>query len=134
MGDRANVVVLESDEQRQGKTAVFLYTHWTGSNLPAVLKRAIDRAPDRWGDASYLARNIFSEMTRGSEEDTTGYAIGLALIDNQHPLLVVDVPGQQVIEYDEDEYIESGFANLPKKGRAFAKYSGKWGRTRRTAP
>lgn len=126
MGDRANVVVIADDEEREGKTAVFLYTHWNGTELPATLKLALEFGRERWNDSQYLARIIFNRMTRGREDEETGFGISTLLGDNGHPLLVVDVPNQLVIEYSEDEYNEHGFAKLPKRGASFEKYNGKW--------
>lgn len=90
MGDRANIVIDAGDGD-----CVFLYAHWSGSNLPFDLQAALQKRW-RWDDASYLARIIFCQMVKGHEDDETGFGISAQLGDNEHPLLVVDVPGQAV--------------------------------------
>lgn len=70
MGDRRNVIV----KDRSGGVGVALYTHWGGTELPAVLRKALARK-QRWTDGAYLARIIFSEMIRGDLDGETGYGI-----------------------------------------------------------
>lgn len=72
MGDRGNIVVTEEDG---GK--IYLYSHWTGSDLPGIVARALDRGRDRWGDEPYLTRILFSQMLMEGHglEDTTGFGI-----------------------------------------------------------
>lgn len=84
MGDRANVVLKD-----QGQ-AIYLYTHWTGTELPETLRQALIKGESRWGDTSYLGRVIFSTMTRGYEDQVTGFGIGVGPDDNSYPYLVVD--------------------------------------------
>lgn len=90
MGDRANVKVVD------GGQCVYLYTHWGGTDLPETLRRALVRGESRWDDAAYLARIIFSEMTRGSEEELTGYGISPTVPDGGDRILEVDVDDQVV--------------------------------------
>ena len=85
MGDRANVMVKGSQDSR-----VYLYTHWGGEELPIALRDALRRGRSRWGDDSYLARIIFCEMVKGKEAESTGFGISAYLVDNEHPILVVD--------------------------------------------
>lgn len=90
MGDRANVVI----DEEQGGT-IYLYTHWGGSELPATLQTALKKRW-RWDDEPYLARLIFQEMTRGSENNETGFGISTTPQDNEHPYLRVSVKAQTV--------------------------------------
>jgi len=83
MGDRANIKVT-------GAGDVYLYTHWNGEELPQILKQALIRGRDRWGDPSYLARIIFCEMVNGQEKDTTGYGISGECGDGGDRILTVD--------------------------------------------
>ncbi|NTF16889.1 hypothetical protein G6L37_00420 [Agrobacterium rubi] len=69
MGDRANIQI------REGSNSVYLYTHWHGSETPAMLHRALHRGRERWTHPDYLARIIFCEMVRGNEMDLTGFGI-----------------------------------------------------------
>ena len=64
MGDRRNVVV-----EFENGTSVALYTHWTGSDLPQTLAKALDRGRSRWDDPAYLTRIIFSEMIAAEAGD-----------------------------------------------------------------
>lgn len=126
MGDRANIVVYEAQKDASPHEAVFLYTHWSGYELPEVLKAGLARATDRWDDAPYLARVLFQAMI-GTDTGTTGYGISTRIGDNSYPLLVVDIARKVVVEYPESVYEEHGFANLGSyRGSAFATYSGKW--------
>jgi hypothetical protein len=124
MGDRANIIVTEDC-----KTGVVLYTHWRGSELPEILKTALDKKW-RWTDTSYLTRIIFCEMVKGDEASETGFGISTQLGDNGHPYLVVDTERQVVVEVDAD-YGESGLKQVLKQakilpGVPFAKYRGVW--------
>ena len=99
MGDRANVRILQSSGQtrRAGDQpqAVFLYTHWGGSELAYVLQEALKRK-ERWDDEVYLARIIFAEMTKGQEKTETGYGIATSICDNEHQILTVDCKAQYI--------------------------------------
>lgn len=90
MGDRANVVIKDSDSQ------VCLYTHWSGSDLPEILKAALIRGKSRWNDRAYLARIIFCEMVRGSEMELTGYGISQNIGDGGDNVIYVDIDAQTV--------------------------------------
>lgn len=85
MGDRGNIVV--SDGQNP---PVFLYSHWTGSDLPKILQQALKRGKGRWGDAPYLTRIIFSEMIKDDVLAETGYGISTSITDNENNILLVD--------------------------------------------
>lgn len=91
MGDRANVVI------REGKEEVWLYTHWAGSILPAIVRKALGRN-ERWDDAAYLTRIVFQEMI-GNDRGATGYGIWTGPCDNEHDILVLNVPKSQVEIY-----------------------------------
>lgn len=71
MGDRGNIVIEEVD----GTPTLYLYTHWTGSDLPTTVANALNRGYERWGDDPYLNRVLFCEMVRGCEEEITGFGI-----------------------------------------------------------
>lgn len=92
MGDRGNIVVSDGEAG-----AVVLYTHWDGSRIEHIARAALARG-QRWDDAPYLTRIIFCEMVKGAEAQESGYGISVwpHLPDNQHPVLVIDVPGQRV--------------------------------------
>lgn len=69
MGDRGNIIVKDRE------STVYLYTHWTGSDLPETIREALKRGKDRWNDGSYLARILFCEMVKGEEMENTGFGI-----------------------------------------------------------
>lgn len=70
MGDRGNIII-----EKENGPALFLYTHWTGSELPEILKAALTRGEPRWTDSAYLARIIFSEMIKDNVLEETGFGI-----------------------------------------------------------
>jgi hypothetical protein len=91
MGDRGNVYVMD------GEVGVYLYSHWTGSELPGIVATALasPAGRNRWTDGQYLARIIFDHMT-GGERRETGFGISARLGDNEHPIIVVDPQHQRV--------------------------------------
>ncbi len=93
MGDRANVVV-----DVDGQAPIYLYTHWSGSELPAILQSALARGV-RWNDEAYLTRVIFCEMIKGSERDETGFGISTSAPDNSYAYLRVS-PDHQTVTVD----------------------------------
>jgi len=113
MGDRANVAI----ELFPNGERIYFYTHWNGTDLPEVVRKALARR-QRWDDPSYLARIIFSEMIDGNVKSETGFGISTqAAADAQHPVLVVNVPTQEVSvfadkrqTYTFSEFVELGHA------------------------
>lgn len=94
MGDRANVYVHEDTEP-----GVYLYTHWDGSDLPAIVARALGCGRRRWNDTPYLTRIIFSEMLKGDSDGlngSTGYGISAEVQDGDDRIVDVDVTSQKV--------------------------------------
>lgn len=91
MGDRANVKVVET-----GGGEIYLYTHWSGTELPEILAEALNRGRGRWTDETYLARIIFSEMVKDDIEGETGFGISTYRTDYEYDDLVVDVNTQTV--------------------------------------
>jgi hypothetical protein len=90
MGDCGNIVVQEDKDHR-----VYLYTHWSGSEMPETLRSALVRGKERWSDPQYLARIIFCEMVH-SDNGLTGFGITSRVHDNSHPLVVVDCEKQEI--------------------------------------
>lgn len=129
MGDRGNVVVIDGGTDLTSKTAVFLYSHWSGSELPEILQSALqsDAGKKRATDAPYLARIIFDAMIGGDQGQETGFGIWTSITDNEHPLLIVDTRREIVVEYPESVYDQVGFAQLDTfVGKPFATYDGRW--------
>lgn len=99
MGDRANCVVKQNSYADNGE--VFLYTHWSGYELPAIVQSAL-RKRWRWDDESYLTRIIFNEMTKGHESTETGFGISTVVGDNSYDYIVVD-PKNQEVRFEDDD-------------------------------
>jgi len=83
MGDRANIKMIDDNG------AIFLYSHWGGSELPSILHTALSKKW-RWDDSAYLTRIIFCEMVKGQEDQETGFGISTHIPDNGHLIIVVD--------------------------------------------
>lgn len=90
MGDRGNIVVID------GKSKVYLYTHWSRYRLQDDLADALNRGPDRWDDGQYLARIIFDSMTDGHQGEIGGFGISSVIADGDETF-IVDVDNQRVI-------------------------------------
>lgn len=90
MGDRGNIVIKEA-----GGGTIYLYTHWTGSELPGILAEALARGTDRWHDDPYLARIIFCEMVKSDINGTTGFGISATMGDGGTDIYV-DVGDKRV--------------------------------------
>lgn len=98
MGDRANIKVLNQwrGEGEETVAAVWLYTHWNGTELATTLQDAL-KEEERWGDGSYLTRIIFCKMIEGSDPgETTGFGISAEMGDGGHKILEVDPVTQTV--------------------------------------
>jgi hypothetical protein len=85
MGDRGNIVMGTPE-----KPELYLYTHWSGTELPKTLQSALRRGKQRWDDPAYLARIIFCEMIKGDDEGITGFGISATLGDGSRQMLFVD--------------------------------------------
>lgn len=110
MGDRANIVVKQGDEQ------VCLYSHWGGSGLDGVLARALKRGKSRWDDFQYLTRIIFCEMIDKEEwRELTGYGISQNVHDGDDKVIVVNVGTGTVIDIDGDSLSLEAFVAMHDK-------------------
>lgn len=97
MGDRGNIAVIQSEGDQ-----VWLYSHWGGTELPERLQTGLKAGKGRWNDESYLTKIIFRDAVRDWSGDT-GYGISCRMQDNEHTILVVDIPGKQVFLISENE-------------------------------
>lgn len=96
MGDRGNICIKDRANR------IYLYTHWRGSRLPAIVRESLTRGQDRWTDGTYIARILFCDLIKNQERETTGFGISTEICDNEHPILVVDCDTQEVYTEDED--------------------------------
>lgn len=97
----------EEAETRELYRGVYLYTHYKGPDLKSIVARALYRAPELWGNHSYLGRVIFCEMIWHGNSDpdefisafiaTKGYSISVkrpSEVDRN--VIVVDDQNQRV--------------------------------------
>jgi hypothetical protein len=111
MGDRANVVIRDSYRPNNNpREAVFLYSHWGGTDLPEIVREALAEARNRWNDESYLARMIFDRMIGDEQGDETGFGISTRLTDNEYDLIVLH--GGRLYQLTEKAYVQTGFELL----------------------
>ena len=111
MGDRANIVIRDNwNGDLHDQEAVFLYSHWGGTELPEVLRQGLIAGRGRWDDATYLARIIFDTMIGGGQGEETGYGISTRLGDNGYDLLVLS--DERVYVLKQSDYERRGFAVL----------------------
>ena len=87
MGNRGQVLI--KDE------SIYLYTHWQGSNLINIVREALSRK-QCWDDPEYLARIVFSTMTKGYEDEETGFGIGNKQHGDINFLIELDCATQQI--------------------------------------
>lgn len=97
MGDRGNIIV----KQWNGHAPVWLYAHDLGSELAAILRRALNRRR-RWNDGPYLTRIILCEMLAEYGEARaldaeSGVGVSTWECDNEHDYLLVD-PAAKTVE------------------------------------
>ena len=94
MGDRSNIVVVQPDESR-----IFLYGHWMGDDNYRVAGQVLSRQ-ERWNDAPYIARMLFSKMIAHDLDSDTGYGISNHMCDNEYPIVVID-PQKQTVHLEQ---------------------------------
>ncbi len=100
MGDRANCIIDQKWSDDNETPAVWLYTHWTGHDLPRTVQKALARRV-RWDDPSYLARIVFDQMTAGQHGEETGFGITTEMTDNDgYPLLVL-YPRKGIVRFED---------------------------------
>jgi hypothetical protein len=102
MGDRGNIVIRAESETNTSD--VWFYTHWSGYNIKAIVALALARK-QRWDDPSYLARIVFDTLTAGQHGDSAGFGISTLLGDNEYPIIVINCPGQNVMEVPESSLV-----------------------------
>lgn len=117
MGDRGNIVVLDWEE---GK-GVYLYSHWSGSELPQILAKALgsEAGRGRADDPPYLTRIIFDVMTEGQHGEETGYGISASIGDGNGVVLVVNPKNKTVTFAEEGTELEPLDVNA---GMSFADF------------
>jgi len=107
MGDRANIWI----KKNENDSGVWLYTHWSGSELPSILQTALTNRW-RWKDSPYLTRIIFCEMVKGQEREETGFGISSECTDGDDRILIVNVQ-EQTVTVDSRKWTFEKFIWLP---------------------
>jgi hypothetical protein len=97
MGDRANVVLKQGEEQ------ICLYTHWAGSELELIAKEALKRGQKRLDDFPYLSRIVFCEMIKNDVMGETGYGISALVGDGKDRVITIDCDEQTIKLFNGDE-------------------------------
>lgn len=118
MGDRGNVVVMQSEDP---KDAVWLYTHWNGSNIASDLAKALNKfGKARWDDAPYLTRIIFCQMLPEKyHNEETSWGIGTRMGDNEHTILVVNTDKKTIHKVEENALEDRRLPAVLPKGISF---------------
>lgn len=119
MGDRGNIFIQESMERDGVRVGVFLYGHWSGYKMPAILQRALKNGHSRWTDPQYFARICFQEMV-GKDKGLTGFGISARLRDNSYPILVANCETQVVEMYERPD--GEPFKGKPMQSWPFGQY------------
>lgn len=108
MGDRANIAI----EEDCGKGIIYLYSHWSGSSIPAILQKGLKAGESRWDDESYLIRILFCNLIDPDIAGTTGFGIGTE--PGEGPIVFVNMNRQTVRaegrEFSFSDYLEINFA------------------------
>ncbi len=106
MGDRGNIVIIDAND----KPKLWFYTHWSGSDLPNLVRKALIKGKDRWSDPSYLNRVLFQTML-GDDDDITGFGIDTEQGDGGYEVYICHekktVRLQGVASYTFEEYIKT---------------------------
>jgi hypothetical protein len=113
MGDRGNIEMVYYNGDK-----IYFYTHWTGSDLPLILKSALIRGKNRWNDESYLSRIIFSEMIKYNVLEEVGYGISPYITDNEHDIISVNCSLQTITIENKGvwtfpEFVELALSDVP---------------------
>lgn len=104
MGDRRQLLLYEDDEL---EPFLYVYTHWGGSELKAVVANGLERGLSRWGDPPYMARILVSEVFMPDIDGTTNFGLSGKNIDSEHDDIHVHLNSRrvaiadQVWEYEE---------------------------------
>jgi hypothetical protein len=95
MGDRSNIVI------RSGGDRIWPYGHWMGARSIGHAMHGL--RSDRVRDAPYLARIVFCSMVGRDTTSEIGFGISTSMVDNQHPVVVIDVGLEATSIWFEDD-------------------------------
>ena len=86
---------------------VWLYTEYEGYNVLNIVEKALRRGRSRWNNPEYLARIIFSEMTRDYIDGLEDYGIGARKHNGVEWSVGINCQNQTVTVTLWDRFLES---------------------------
>jgi hypothetical protein len=102
MGMRRNII-LQYEKDRK----IYLYTHWGAEGLEDILADALDKGRSRWSDTSYLARYIFSRMTKDVGDALTGFGLSVSETTPDYKSLEVDLENKTVNDVEYEDFVKN---------------------------
>lgn len=120
MGDRGNVAIIQNKTDQ-----VWLYSHWGGTELPERVQVGLAVGIARWTDESYLTKIIIGHCVPTENwHEETGYGISCRMQDNEHPIIVVDIPRQKVFTMPESDLVKFRAPNgyIGSDAKSFLEY------------
>ncbi len=98
MGDRAMA------EIKTEGGSLYVYTHWSGHELPENAKQAVLTAKPRWGDYPYSTRIVVDQLIKGGRDEETGFGLMLQpnaedSYNSDNPSVVIDLLKEELIIY-----------------------------------
>ena len=107
---RQNVkMIFKADKDEAKEKAIYIYSHWDGdegdSPLMKKVRNAIARR-QRWDDASYLGRIIFSEIIKDDIGGERGYGLSTEQTDPNYADIVIDMERQTVDDVGFEDFIK----------------------------
>lgn len=109
MGMRRNIKLEYSNSEPAElptTNCIYLYTHWDAEGLEVTLAESLRRSKSRWDDESYLARIIFTDMTKSVGDELTGFGLAPYEMEDEFPTIVVDLKNMTVNDVPYDDFIE----------------------------
>ena len=83
-------------ELKTADGSIFIYSHWTGYEMPETAKQAIKTARPRWDDEPYANRIIIDQLTKPGRDAETGFGIMLKpdaedSYNNDEPSVIINI-------------------------------------------
>lgn len=108
MGMRREIVLdYGTNEETKTEQKIHLYTHWGAEGLEQTLAASLERARDRWDDDMYLPRIIFTDMTKDTGDELTGYGLAPFEMGPDYPSLEVDLENKTVNKVPFEDFIKN---------------------------
>lgn len=88
MGNRANFYTHNGIE-----SGIYIYTHWNGDELPAILRKTLVENKNLWDDEQYFNGVLFNNLYQQDKSSGFSAAIG----DGDDRILDIDFSNQLII-------------------------------------